>query len=87
MIKTILSLLLILPPTTTYAELITFSMCDELADVLMEAVAEGTINQHESEEIYPRCLKTLQTYTLRTLLGALFNCVLHNNCNAVICTN
>ena len=58
MIKTILTLLLILPPATTYAELITFSMCDELADVLMEAVAEGTINQHESEEIYQRCLKT-----------------------------
>ena len=61
MIKTILSLLLLLPPSTTYTELITFSMCDELADILMEAVAEETINQHESEEIYQRCLKTLDT--------------------------
>jgi len=56
MIKTILTLLLILPPAETHAELITWSVCDELADVLMESVEDGYIKEQEAEDIYKRCL-------------------------------
>ena len=60
MIKTILISLLILPPAQTYPELITWSVCEELADVLMESVEDGYIKKQEAEDIYKRCL-TLNT--------------------------
>jgi len=56
MIKTILTLLLILPPAQSDFELISWSVCDELADVLTESVEDGLIKEHEAERIYQQCL-------------------------------
>ncbi len=58
MIKTLLWLSLITTPVT-YDDVITFSVCEELADVLMASVDDGYIKEHEAERIYKRCLANL----------------------------
>ena len=57
MIKTLLLLLLITTPVATNAYEVTPEQCQEIAEILEEAVREGYIKEQAAKDIKSRCRK------------------------------